>query len=95
MDFVAFLIKFIAFIVIAFIIGAISSAIVGLSRKGCFITIIIGLIGAFIGNIISVVLHLPDFLIFRLSKTIEIPLMWSLIGTVLFVWIISLAIKRK
>ncbi|OQX90353.1 MAG: hypothetical protein B6D57_03590 [Candidatus Coatesbacteria bacterium 4484_99] len=88
-------IKIVVFVILAFIIGSVSSAIVGLSRRGCFLTIIIGLIGAFIGNILSSVLGFPDLLYLRFSDKLEFPLMWSLIGTILFVWIISLALKRK
>ena len=75
-------------ILIAAASGFVAQALVGFSLGGWIVSILVGLVGAFLGWYIAVTLDLP--LIFQV--TIEgrnFPVLWSIIGGVLFVSILS------
>lgn len=79
------MIKFLILLLIAFICGSLGSSLAGFSRKGCFVNIALGFIGALIGGWLSRQLGIGDFLYIR-----GIPVLWSIIGSALFVAVISL-----
>ena len=79
------MIRFLILLLIAFICGSIGAALAGSKTRGCITSIILGFIGALIGNWISQELNIPDFLYIR-----NIPIFWSITGSALFVAVISL-----
>ncbi len=76
-------------LVIAGICGAIAELIVGFSPGGFVVSIIIGVIGAYLGNVLAPRLGLPSFLPVTIGgHTIEI--MWAILGSILLLLVISL-----
>ncbi|MDZ7288437.1 MAG: GlsB/YeaQ/YmgE family stress response membrane protein [candidate division KSB1 bacterium] len=80
---------FLALLVVAGICGALGQAISGYSRGGCLIAIVIGFIGALIGMWLARQLDLPDILVLNFG-TKRFPVLWSIIGSALFVALIGL-----
>ena len=74
---------------IAGIVGMIAKSIVGTSNGGCLVSIAIGLAGALIGTYLAKAVNLPDILPIRIGGT-HFPLVWSIIGAVVFVTVVSL-----
>jgi len=81
MTFVGFLIL----LIVAALCGSIGAGLAGYTNKGCFTSIILGLIGALIGTWLSRTLHIPDFLYLQ-----RIPVFWSIAGSAVFVAVLHL-----
>lgn len=81
-------------LLIAAVCGSIAQALVGYSRGGCIVSIVLGFIGAFIGWWIADALNLP--LLFQLNiQGQNFPVIWSIIGGALFVAVLNLISGRK
>ena len=81
-------------LLIAGISGGIAQAIVGFSRGGCAVSIVVGFIGALIGWWLSDLLNLP--LLFQVNiQGQPFPIIWSVIGGVVFVAVVSLISGRR
>lgn len=88
------LIELIILLLIAGICGAIARSLVGYTRGGCFISIIVGFIGALIGTWLARKASLPDFFVINVgSKTF--PVIWSIIGAAIFAGVISFLTPKK
>jgi len=72
-------------LIIATICGAIAQLVVGYTRGGCLGSILVGLIGALLGNYIASWLHMPWILVIA-----GIDVVWTLIGSAIFVALLSL-----
>jgi len=72
-------------LIIAFICGSIGAAIAGANRTGCLTSIALGFIGALLGKIISRELGISDII-----YVYRIPVIWSIIGSALFVALVNL-----
>jgi uncharacterized membrane protein YeaQ/YmgE (transglycosylase-associated protein family) len=79
------MIRFLLLLLIAFICGSLGASLAGSSKKGCFVSIVLGFIGAMIGGWLSDKLDTGDLLYIR-----GIPVFWSIIGSALFVAVINL-----
>ena len=79
---------------IAGITGGIGRTIVGFKRGGCLISIVVGFIGAYIGTILARELNFPDFWSFNI-RGINYPIIWSIIGAVVFTAVLSLLFPKK
>jgi uncharacterized membrane protein YeaQ/YmgE (transglycosylase-associated protein family) len=88
------LIGFLALLVIAAICGAIGQAIVGYSRGGCLVSIAVGFIGALLGRWLAGLLHLPELFVIQVGGE-SFPVIWAIIGSALFVAVISLITSRR
>ncbi|HLP44484.1 MAG TPA: GlsB/YeaQ/YmgE family stress response membrane protein [Candidatus Kapabacteria bacterium] len=84
------MIRLLVLLLIAFICGSIGASIAGYSRKGCLTSIALGFIGALIGSWLSRQVGVGDLFYFR-----EIPILWSIIGSALFVAVINLFIGGR
>ncbi len=82
------LLGFILLLVIAAICGSIGQAIAGYSRGGCLVSIAVGLIGALLGYWLARVLGLPLLFVINVGGE-SFPVVWAIIGSALFVAIIS------
>lgn len=76
---------FLILLIVAAICGSIGASIAGYSYRGCLTNIALGLIGAFIGSWLSRELGIRDILYFA-----HIPILWSIVGSALFVAVIGL-----
>ncbi len=75
--------EFLFLLVVAAICGGIGQSLAGYSLGGCFVSIIVGFIGAWIGPWIADKLDLPLFYTMTIGIK-EFPIVWSIIGSALF-----------
>lgn len=78
------LLGFLILLIVAAICGSIGAALAGYTTSGCLTKIILGLIGALIGTWLSRELGIRDFLYLE-----RIPIFWSIIGSAIFVALIT------
>lgn len=74
--------------------GAIGQAVVGTSRGGCLVAIAVGFVGAAIGIWLARLLALPELFTVDVGGT-AFPLVWSIIGSALFVAVIHMAARPR
>lgn len=81
-------------LLISAVCGAIAQALVGYSRGGCIVSIVLGFIGALIGWWLADLLNLP--LLFQINiQGQSFPVIWSIIGGALFVAVLNLISGRR
>jgi len=85
---------FLILLLIAGICGSIGRAIAGYSHGGCLVSIALGFIGAIVGSWLADALHLPHLFYVRVANE-NFPIIWSIIGSALFVAVISLITGRR
>lgn len=88
------LLQLVVLLLIAGLCGALGQAISGFSRGGCLVSIAIGFIGALLGMWLAGRLGLPEIFPVRIGTT-SFPVIWSIVGSALFVAIISLLTRRR
>lgn len=86
--------EFLLLLLVAGICGSLGQAVAGYSRGGCLVAIVLGFIGALFGQRLASLLGLPE--LFTLSIGGQgFPIIWSIIGSALFVAVLSLFTSRK
>lgn len=80
---------FLILLIIAAITGSIGQAIVGYSAGGCLVSAAVGLVGALLGTWVAEQLGLPALLAINVQGQ-SFPVVWSILGSALFVAIIAL-----
>lgn len=88
------LFEFLFLLLVAGVCGSIGQAIAGTSKGGCVVSIVLGFIGALIGSWLSRSLNLPELFTFTIGGE-SFPVIWSIIGSVIFVTILSLLTGKK
>ena len=88
------LIDFLILAIVAAICGGLGQAIVGFSRGGCLVAMALGFIGAVLGYWLKDALGLPEPLMLRIAGS-DFPVVWSIIGSTLFVAVISFLTGRR
>lgn len=86
--------SFLVLLLIAGICGMLGQAITGFSRGGCLVAIALGFIGALIGQWLAGLMGLPPGITIPVGD-IDFPILWSIIGSALFVAIISLIARPR
>jgi uncharacterized membrane protein YeaQ/YmgE (transglycosylase-associated protein family) len=81
-------------LLIAGVCGAIGQAITGYSRGGCLVSIALGFVGALLGMWLARQLGLPELFSIQIGTT-SFPIIWSIIGSALFVAIIALISRGR
>lgn len=81
-------------LLVAGVCGSIGRAIVGYSHGGCLVSIALGFIGAIVGVWLANALNLPQLFMLRIGGE-SFPIIWSIIGSALFVAVISLIAGRR
>jgi uncharacterized membrane protein YeaQ/YmgE (transglycosylase-associated protein family) len=79
---------------VAAVCGAIGQALVGYSVGGCFVSLVVGFIGALLGSWMARQLGLPDLFIVSVDGQ-PFPIIWAIIGSAITVLIISLLTGRN
>jgi len=87
------LVDILILLVVAGICGALGQAISGFSRGGCLVSIALGFVGAVVGMWIARKLGLPELFTVHIGDT-NFPIVWSIIGSALFVAVIALLTRR-
>ncbi|MEX2602263.1 MAG: GlsB/YeaQ/YmgE family stress response membrane protein [Balneolaceae bacterium] len=85
--------EFLLLLLIAGICGSIGQSIAGYSRGGCIVSIVVGFIGALLGSWISRQLALPELFNIQIGGS-GFPVIWSIIGSVIFVVIVGLFTRK-
>jgi uncharacterized membrane protein YeaQ/YmgE (transglycosylase-associated protein family) len=85
---------FLVLLLIAAICGAIAQALVGYSTGGCLISAVVGIIGALIGYWLARQLNLPLLLTINIQGQ-PFPIVWSIIGSSIFVAVLTLITGRR
>jgi len=88
------LVEFLVLLLIAGICGAVGQSIAGFTRGGCLTAIAVGFIGALLGVWLARALGLPELFTITLGGT-AFPVLWSIIGSALFVAVISLIARPR
>jgi uncharacterized membrane protein YeaQ/YmgE (transglycosylase-associated protein family) len=81
-------------LLIAGICGSLGQAIAGFSRGGCLVSIALGFVGAVLGMWLARAMGLPELFAIRIGGT-NFPIVWSIIGSALFVAVIALLTRRR
>lgn len=84
----------IVLLIIAGICGALGQAITGFTRGGCLVSIALGFVGALLGMWLSRALGLPELFAIQIGTT-SFPIIWSIIGSALFVAVIALITRSR
>jgi uncharacterized membrane protein YeaQ/YmgE (transglycosylase-associated protein family) len=84
------MLEFLLLLLIAAICGGIGQSIAGYSMGGCLASIVVGLLGAFIGQWLANVLELPILL-----ELMGIPVVWASIGSALFALVVGLITRGQ
>lgn len=88
------LVDLVILLVIAGFCGAVGQALAGESRGGCIVSIALGFIGAIFGCWIARVLSLPTIFVFDTPGG-NFPVIWSIVGSALFVSLLRLLTSRR
>ena len=88
------LIDLIVLLLVAGLCGALGQAIAGFSRGGCLVSIALGFVGALLGMWLARQLGLPELIAIPIGTT-SFPIVWSIIGSALFVAIITLLTRSR
>lgn len=88
------LINLLILLLVAGLCGALGQAISGYSRGGCLVSIALGFIGALLGVWLARALGLPELFVVPIGGT-KFPIIWSIIGSALFVAVISLITRSR
>jgi uncharacterized membrane protein YeaQ/YmgE (transglycosylase-associated protein family) len=81
-------------LLIAGVCGALGQAISGYSRGGCLVSIALGFVGAVLGMWLARKLGLPELFPVQIGTT-TFPIVWSIIGSALFVAVIALLTRSR
>lgn len=81
-------------LIVAGVCGSLGQAIVGYSRGGCLVSIALGFVGALLGVWLARMMDLPELFSVQIGTT-SFPIVWSIIGSTLFVAVITLLTRRR
>ena len=88
------LLDVVVLLLIAGVCGALGQAITGFSRGGCLVSIALGFVGAILGMWLARQLGLPELFQIQIGTT-SFPIVWSIIGSALFVAVIALISRSR
>jgi uncharacterized membrane protein YeaQ/YmgE (transglycosylase-associated protein family) len=83
------LIGFCILLAIAAICGAIGQSLAGYDLGGCFVSIVVGFSGAWIGLWVAGKLGLPELFAINIEGK-PFPIIWAIIGSALFTLVMAL-----
>jgi uncharacterized membrane protein YeaQ/YmgE (transglycosylase-associated protein family) len=81
-------------LLVAGICGSLGQAIVGYSRGGCLVSIALGFVGALLGVWLARMMGLPELFAVNIGGQ-KFPIIWSIIGSALFVAVITLISRSR
>lgn len=88
------LLELLLLVVIAAICGSVGQALTGYSLGGCFASIVVGFVGAFIGLWLARSLGLPEVLAVNIGGE-TFPIIWSIVGSAVLSLVLGLLSRRR
>jgi uncharacterized membrane protein YeaQ/YmgE (transglycosylase-associated protein family) len=88
------LFELLCLLVIAGVCGGIGQSIVRGSRGGCLVSIALGFVGAYLGSFLARKLGLPEWITINIGGS-RFPIVWSIIGSALFVAVVSFLTRGR
>jgi len=88
------LIDLLLLLLVAGVCGAIGQAIGGFTRGGCLVSIALGFVGALIGMWLARQMQMPELWSLQVGGQ-RFPVIWSIIGSALFVAVIGLISRSR
>jgi uncharacterized membrane protein YeaQ/YmgE (transglycosylase-associated protein family) len=88
------IVEFLILLLVAGICGAAAQSIAGYSRGGWLVSIALGFIGALVGTWLARLVGLPDLFSLAIGDE-HFPVVWSILGAVLFVAVLGLFTSRR
>lgn len=88
------LIDLLLLLLVAGVCGAIGQALGGFSRGGCLVSIALGFVGALLGMWLSRQMGVGELYTVRIGGQ-AFPVVWSIIGSALFVAVIGLISRSR
>ncbi len=88
------LMSLLVLILVAAIIGSLGQMLVGFSRGGCLVSIVVGFVGAYIGWWLAGQFHLPELLVVNVGGH-PFPVVWAIVGSAIFAGILGLLAGRR
>lgn len=86
--------EFLLLLIVAGICGSLGQGVAGYSRGGCLVAVVLGFIGALLGQRLASLLGLPELFVLSIGGQ-GFPIIWSIIGAALFVAVLSLITSRR
>lgn len=83
------LIGFLVLLAVAAVCGAIGQSLAGYDLGGCFVSIVVGFIGAWLGLWLAGKMGLPEIFSINIDGK-SFPIVWAIIGSALFTLIMAL-----
>jgi uncharacterized membrane protein YeaQ/YmgE (transglycosylase-associated protein family) len=81
-------------LIVAGVCGGIGKSLVGYGNGGCLASIALGFIGSFLGMWIADKFDLPTMFTINIGDR-PFPILWSIIGSALFVGVLSLFSRNR
>lgn len=86
--------EFLILLVVAAVCGGIGQNLAGQGRRGCLTSVALGFIGALVGPELADMLDLPLGWVVEVGGS-DFPILWSIVGSALFVALLSLISGRR
>jgi uncharacterized membrane protein YeaQ/YmgE (transglycosylase-associated protein family) len=83
------LLSFLLLLLIAAICGGLGQSLVGYSVGGCLVSIVVGLVGAYVGMWVAGEFGLPELLAVDIGGE-RFPIIWSIIGSAIFAAVLGI-----
>ena len=87
------IVDFLLLLLVAAICGMLGQALAGYSLGGCFVSAVVGFVGAFIGLWLARTIGLPEVLAVSVGGR-SFPIVWSIVGSALLVFVLGLFRRR-
>lgn len=88
------LVEVLVLFVVAGVCGSIGQSLSGFTRGGCLASIALGFVGALLGTWIARSLELPTVLTVDIGGS-NFPVVWSIVGSALFVTVVGIVSKKS
>jgi uncharacterized membrane protein YeaQ/YmgE (transglycosylase-associated protein family) len=88
------LMEFLVLLLVAGVCGSIGQTLAGFTRGGCLVSIAVGFIGALLGVWLARNLGVPELFEVEIGGQ-SFPIIWSIIGSSLFVALIGLMTRAR
>lgn len=83
------LLQLLTLLVIAGICGALAQWIVAFSPGSMLVSIIVGVIGAYLGTVIASILHIPDLIPSFTIGNVPFNILWAMLGSILLLLLLK------